>query len=213
MACTCAPSLVALRNEVNALFLRRDKSSDGCCGDAAHAARKSDHNPTGGYAHALDIDEDIEPGRDLLWLKPILLDDHRTKYVIYEGRIAYPDGADKPYTGPNAHLHHLHLSIKSTATFDTRRWIPPGTTTTPPPRTEEDFTMAGLSRLDAQKGVIRHGFRTILLRNPASQDELDWHLLALAQHGYEAWVRMLVESDEGKVVLARERAAAGLPAA
>lgn len=147
MPCVCAPALVALRNEVNALFLRRDKASDGCCGDEAHAARTSDHNPTGGYAHALDIDEDVEPGRDLLWLKPILLRDKRTKYVIYEGRIAYPDGTDKPYTGVNAHLHHLHLSILPTATFDKRRWLAAGTT---PTTTEDDMPLN-----DADKAWIQ----------------------------------------------------------
>lgn len=144
MSCTCAPALVALRNEVNDRFLRRDKSSDGCCGDAAHAARTSDHNPdAAGYAHALDIDEDIEPGRDLLWLVPILQADSRTKYTIYERVITYRDckthGTGQcpghPYTGVNAHLHHLHLSIKSTATFDKRRWL-----TVSIPATENDMT-------------------------------------------------------------------------
>jgi hypothetical protein len=140
MACKCAPALVALRDEVNRLFLRRDKASDGCCGNEEHAARRSDHNPTNGYAHALDIDEDIEPGRDLLWLKPILLRDPRCKYVIYERRIAYPDGTDKPYTGVNAHTHHLHLSIKPGTALDTRRWIPAGVTPTIPP--EDEMTPA-----------------------------------------------------------------------
>lgn len=127
MTCRCAPALVALRSEINERWPGRDKRSDGCCGDAAHAARKSDHNADrSGYAHAHDFDEDIASGTRPLWdtLLPILLADTRTKYVIYERRIMYPDGTNKPYTGANAHAHHLHLSIKSTATHDTRRWLP-----------------------------------------------------------------------------------------
>lgn len=127
MSCRCAPALVALRSEINEHWPDRDKRSDGCCGDAAHAARKSDHNADrSGYAHAHDFDEDIAAGTRPLWdtLLPILLADDRTKYVIYERRIMYPDGTNKAYTGANAHDHHLHLSIKSTATHDTRRWLP-----------------------------------------------------------------------------------------
>lgn len=129
MACRCAPALVVLRNEINSRWPNRDKASDGCCGDAAHAARKSDHNANAsGYAHAHDFDEDLfsDAGDRPLWdtLRPILLADSRTKYVIYEARIMYPDGTNKPYTGINAHTHHLHLSIKTTATHDTRRWLP-----------------------------------------------------------------------------------------
>jgi hypothetical protein len=155
MACKCAPALVALRNELNEAFPARDRTSDGCCGDAAHAARKSDHNPTGGYAHALDIDENIEPGRDLAWLWDAwrMWPDPRIKYLIYEGQIVYPnstvDRRPRAYTGPNAHRLHLHISIVSTATHDTSAWLtrlhppsppaPPTDTNPPPP--EEDTEM------------------------------------------------------------------------
>ena len=89
MACQCAPALVQLRNEINFLWPQRDKASDGCCGDSAHAARKSDHNPTNGYAHALDIDEDLSPNVDLAWLWNTWVKDPdpRIKYLIYEGTI------------------------------------------------------------------------------------------------------------------------------
>ncbi|HEU5085677.1 MAG TPA: hypothetical protein VFU14_20215 [Acidimicrobiales bacterium] len=142
MGCSCAPSLVALRKEVDRLFLRRDRASDGCCGDAAHAARRSDHNPTGGYAHALDIDEDVAPGLDLWWLVPVLLADRRTKYVIYEATIWYracsTHGVGRcpghRYAGVNAHKHHLHLSVVASATHDVGRWLPAGVV----PTIEED---------------------------------------------------------------------------
>lgn len=150
MACACAPTLVRLRNEFNERFPNRDKSSDGCCGDAAHAARTSDHNPTNGYAHAQDIDEDLQPGdpntRQLDWFRQFIFDNPgrypQVKYLIYEREIWYPhDGARKrgkyAYTGPNAHDHHLHVSIFTTHTNFYGRWLP-----TPAPGPQEGFLMA-----------------------------------------------------------------------
>ena len=50
-----------LQAQVNKRWPNRDKASDGVKGDAAHAARTSDHNPDSrGYVHAMDIDEDNE---------------------------------------------------------------------------------------------------------------------------------------------------------
>lgn len=126
MACKCAPALDVLKREVDALFPNRDKASDGCCGDAAHAARKSEHNPSlEGYARARDIDEDIIEGigdRELDGLGLVLLADKRCRYLIYEAELLYPDGRRKPYSGINAHRHHLHITIHDWAVHDTRPW-------------------------------------------------------------------------------------------
>jgi hypothetical protein len=126
VACKCAPALLTARNELNAVWPLRDKASDGCCGDAAHAARKSDHNPNiEGYARAYDYDEDVTEGlgdRELTGMGLILLGDKRTKYLIYEAQLLYPDGTVKPYTGVNAHRQHLHHSIHDWAVLDTRPW-------------------------------------------------------------------------------------------
>jgi hypothetical protein len=136
-SCKCAPALLQLRKEVDERWPERDRSSDGCCGDAAHAARTSDHNPdASGYAHAEDIDENIAPNlgdAPLRFLIPLLLADERSKYVIYERRIYYRDcnvhgkgcwlAGGHAYNGINAHEHHLHLSIKATATFSVRPWL------------------------------------------------------------------------------------------
>jgi len=142
--CQCAPALVALKNEMNAAYPLRDHASDGCCGDAAHASRVSDHNPTFirgyWYAHALDIDEDLFIGQEgymsndpayhpltFLWDWFRAHPDPRIKYMIYEGQIVWPnstyDTNPRPYSGPNAHDHHLHISIWPDATFNTSTWL------------------------------------------------------------------------------------------
>lgn len=153
MSCRCAPALIQLRREVDDRWPRRDKASDGCCGDTAHRARKSDHNPDArGYAHALDIDEDLSPGADLMWLIPVLMADPRTKYVIYEGLIHYPGSRPRKYTGINAHRQHLHVSIKSTATHVTARWLPAGA-----PIEEDDMTVE--QKLVLADGWVRDSYR------------------------------------------------------
>lgn len=155
MACTCAPALITARNELNACWPNRDRGSDGCCGDAAHRARKSDHNPrtsgaAKGFAAAYDYDEDIASGlgdRELTGFGLILLADPRTKMLIYEAEALYPDGTVRPYTGVNAHKSHLHHSIHDWAVHDTSPWniaaafaLP----VEPPDPSEEDDDMKDL---------------------------------------------------------------------
>lgn len=144
-----APSLKAYVDEADAAYPGRDHSSDGSIGDQAHASRTSDHNPYDGWVHAVDLDEDLAPGLDLKDFAKRLLKsrDPRIRYVIYEGQIfkSYvsatgPAWTWLPYTGPNSHSHHLHLSINRTATArnDMRPWgiKPPATSTS-----EEDDDM------------------------------------------------------------------------
>lgn len=57
---TCTPSAFphAVLAEASRISSRRRTSSDGICGDAAHAARDSDHNPDSrGIPHAVDISQ------------------------------------------------------------------------------------------------------------------------------------------------------------
>lgn len=128
-----APSLVALRDEVNAAFPKRDKTSDGWIGDTSHSARPSDHNPDwsdGGVVRAIDIDiDDSDPTRDLRTeLLNALLGDERVYYVISNGIIysrTYGWAAHK-YTGSNDHSHHVHVSIRSDVEFaetSTADWL------------------------------------------------------------------------------------------
>lgn len=110
-----APSLVQLRNEINAKWPVRDRKSDGWIGDRAHQARRSDHNPDDkGCVHAIDVDKDgINPSL----VVSAVIKDPRTAYVIWNRKI-YSRGSDfraRRYIGPNPHTEHLHVSILRTA--------------------------------------------------------------------------------------------------
>lgn len=119
---TPAPALLALRDSIDARYPTRSKASDGILGDAAHAARASDHN----QGNALDITYDPEHGPDLEQLAELLIDDERVSYVIWHRRIrnrAYEGGAWREYAGANPHEHHLHVSIHASARDDTSAWV------------------------------------------------------------------------------------------
>lgn len=116
-----APSLVQLRNEVNSRWPKRSKISDGWIGDAAHNARKSDHNPdysSGGVVRALDI---TKAGINVSLLLKHTTNDARVAYVIYNHRIYQHSTGWQPYNGPNPHTQHVHVSIAHTRTAETRK--------------------------------------------------------------------------------------------
>lgn len=122
-----APSLVRLRDEVNARWPNRDKGSDGWIGDPAHASRVSDHNPDpNGMVHAIDVDVD---GIDVPTLLNAVIGDERVWYVIYN-RVIYSrtyDWAARVYTGSNPHVAHVHISLRYTGTAEqsTQTWLAP----------------------------------------------------------------------------------------
>lgn len=107
-----APSLDRLFDEVDHLWPHRSRASDGWIGDAAHAARRSEHNPDSrGIVHADDITVD---GIDKAHVLKALIGHPAVWYVIHDGRIwsrTYGWQA-KRYTGPNPHTHHIHVSIR-----------------------------------------------------------------------------------------------------
>lgn len=130
-----AKSLDTFRSQVNALYLSRDKESDGWIGDTRHKNSKSDHNPnSAGVVTAIDIDEDVRPGSDAMPIVNALIAsrDLRIKYVIYEGRMIRnyraKDGTAPwvwtPYKGKNPHKHHFHLSVSADPKLydDPRPW-------------------------------------------------------------------------------------------
>lgn len=122
-----APSLARLRTSINTRWPGRDHSSDGWIGDAAHAARKSDHNPdpATGVVRALDIDKDglhIPTVLAALFLHPAI------RYAIFNRKIYHVDNQFKPkvYTGSNPHTAHIHASEQHTKTAENSKadWAP-----------------------------------------------------------------------------------------
>lgn len=120
-----APSLVALRREVDTRYPTRSRVSDGWIGDASHSHRVSDHNPDDqGIVHALDV---TASGIDVDELLRAVIGDERVWYVIYDGVIRSRTYGWTPraYTGPNPHETHVHVSIRYTgaAENDTTPWL------------------------------------------------------------------------------------------
>ena len=128
--------LSPLANEINARWPKRDHESDGTIGDAAHASRKSDHNPwvidaAGiGVVRARDLDEDLDGNKGNGYMDAKVVFDHLLAlaragddrlngggYLIYEKKI-YSERNNwqgRDYTGSNDHDHHLHISFSLNA--------------------------------------------------------------------------------------------------
>lgn len=117
-----ARALIQLRAQINEKFPKRSKEADGTIGDAAHASRSSDHNPwvkdgDMGIVTGMDLTHDPLSGLDSEHLAECLRTSHdpRLKYVISNRKIASFDHDSfgwRPYTGKNAHNHHVHVSVK-----------------------------------------------------------------------------------------------------
>ena len=124
MAWRPAISLLRLREQINEKAPSRSKASDGTIGDAAHAARTSDHNPwvqdgDVGVVTAMDITNDPAGGCDAQAFVDALVTsrDKRIKYLIWNKQIlssSVQPWTWRAYNGKNAHTHHFHLSVKST---------------------------------------------------------------------------------------------------
>lgn len=116
---TLAPCLDQLRDEIDSRWPHRSKSSDGWIGNAAHAARKSDHNPDRhGVVHAIDVTTpQTRSGRRMgRVIKRAVIADERAWYVIWRGHIYSKTYGWKrqSYSGPSAHFDHLHISCDYT---------------------------------------------------------------------------------------------------
>ena len=124
-------SVTQLLKEVNKLWPKRDKTSDGIKGDVAHSKRLSDHNPDPktGVVRAVDIDKDLSADKNASWkladqLRQIAAaGDGRIKYIIHMGQITsgtFPGRKWKwrQYTGDNPHMHHIHVSFTNKGDLD-----------------------------------------------------------------------------------------------
>lgn len=119
MSWRLAKSIETFRSQVNQAAPNRSKASDGTIGDAAHSARKSDHNPNAaGVVCAIDITHDPAGDMDCHVLAEQLQasKDPRIGYVIWNGRIMSGSHSKRAwewreYTGTNPHNKHLHISV------------------------------------------------------------------------------------------------------
>lgn len=128
-----AKCLPVLRAQLDKAYPGRKTTLDYYLGDAAHAARQSDHNPDkDGVVHAYDITNS----------PPIMLSravaealaasrDPRISYLISDRRMlrSYPHPGTTPwewapYTGESPHTEHSHLSVVSDPRLcdDVRPW-------------------------------------------------------------------------------------------
>jgi hypothetical protein len=115
-----------LRRQLDDRFPGRSRASDGIMGDPAHARRKSDHNSgnaidvTHDVAHGVDAGRIAEEFRRQMSGAPA----GRISYIIYNRRICGPKQAWawRPYTGPNPHTGHVHISIVDSRRGETRPW-------------------------------------------------------------------------------------------
>jgi hypothetical protein len=90
-------------------------------GDAAHQQRKSDHND----GNAFDLTHDPLHGVDCDVLSRQVINDQRVTYVIWDHQIYNRDRAAegwRPYTGPNPHTHHMHVSIRAASRDNLAPW-------------------------------------------------------------------------------------------
>jgi hypothetical protein len=117
-----AKSLVTLGEQLSEIW-PQGGPTDGTVGDLSHQARKSDHNPNAaGVVTAMDVDEVVEDRGASLVATLIQYRDPRVKYIIHEGKITRSYArtgttpwVPSPYTGSNAHMSHVHISVSSLA--------------------------------------------------------------------------------------------------
>lgn len=123
--------LQAFREQMNATFPHRDKTSDGTIGDAAHQAESSGHNPDltanaeyedgDGKDEVRAIDVDSDTGNSDVSMEDIVQHLLRLaragklgmiRYMIFNRRIwSSSDGwVQRAYSGASPHTEHLHLS-------------------------------------------------------------------------------------------------------
>jgi hypothetical protein len=143
------PCLERLRDEVNTIAPKRDKSSDGTIGDQAHQDRTSDHNAdevgkvpitdadSKNEVHGLDLDATLNtPGLTMEMIIQHTLtrcrkdnddpaNEPRLRYMIFNKRIwEAPDWRQENYTGDNPHTEHAHFSAEYVTSLeaDTSSW-------------------------------------------------------------------------------------------
>lgn len=140
MSWVVVPALDEARDQLNARFPNRDKSSDGGIGNLAHQVEPSSHNPdkTGkpeykdgdskDEVRARDFDADLNDpdGHTMEEVVQLWVELARTgvlwwvRYIIFKKRIWHKrDGfVTRQYTGSNDHSKHAHVNNDFTQAAD-----------------------------------------------------------------------------------------------
>lgn len=150
-----APSLAVLRSEVDQRWPARSKASDGTIGDTAHQARTSDHNPNSrGAVDAIDV---TASGVHVPTIITAVQRHPSAHYWIWQRQIADADDGWRPraYTGTNPHDHHIHISIRQSATAEQDRR--PWGLLTPPDEPEEIPPMIRIKAKDNPARYLSNG--------------------------------------------------------
>ena len=224
MAWSVAPSLVAMRYELDRLFPNRSTASDGTIGDVDHQARKSDHNPGArNLVHARDVTHDPANGVDCGQLvgAVVFRRDPRISYIIWDGRIwrSYhrPATDNRPfleawhpelYTGTNQHKVHAHFSIHSTVEAETN--CGPWWEKAPAPSTATidllEFIMPVFKNDgDAEVFFVRECYLKYLGRQPESEFAVLTWVGHLREHGADFVASRIADSQEGQDYRAAQR--------
>ena len=117
---TPAKSCLKALQDATGKWPARDRLKDGIMGDAAHQARKSDHND----GNAFDLTHDPNHGVDCNVLSRLVINDNRVTYVIWNRQIYNRSMAAagwRKFDG-DPHIHHMHVSIASTSRDDLAQW-------------------------------------------------------------------------------------------
>jgi hypothetical protein len=142
---TPAPACKKALTQLTAMFPSRKKGADGIMGNAAHKARKSDHND----GNAWDWTRD-DALFDSWKLATGLISDPRTNYVIHRRRIwSRLRPYWRAYLGVSPHTAHGHVSIIPARRADTSDWAAVSAlkpATAPPAPTPPVITAPGTSR-------------------------------------------------------------------
>ena len=118
------PAATAVLKQATALWPKRKKLSDGLLPSVAHQKQSpnSDHN-TG---LAVDLTHDPENGVDCAQIFEKLKEDKRVSYLIFNKKIwsrQHAKSGNRVYSGANAHLKHLHISIQPDSANDVSPWF------------------------------------------------------------------------------------------
>jgi len=119
-----SPAAIAVLRQATALFPKRKKISDGLLPSSAHIKQNpnSDHN-TG---LAVDLTNDPKAGIDCAIIFEKLKEDERVSYLIFNKKIwsrQLAKSGNRPYSGSNPHINHLHISINADMANDTSPWF------------------------------------------------------------------------------------------